>query len=73
MILQSAPNMGPPFPKLVAKNLVFGRSFPVEPYFSGTATGWSAGATRYEWVFSRRGVVRMDRLRSKQSMGQGLL
>ena len=24
MILQSGPNMGPPFPKLFAKNLVFG-------------------------------------------------
>ena len=65
--------MGPPFPKLFAKNLVFGRSFPAEPYFSGTATGWSAGATRYDWALSRRGVVSMDRLRSKQSMGQGLV
>ena len=57
MILQSGPNMGLPFPKLFAKNLVFGRSFPVEPYFSGTAIGWSAGATRYDWALSRRGVV----------------
>ena len=33
VILQSGPNMGPPFPKLFAKNLVFGRSFPAETYF----------------------------------------
>ena len=45
MILQRGPNMGPPFPKLFAKNLVFGRSFPAEPCFSGNATGWSAGAS----------------------------
>ena len=60
-------------PKSVGFTTVFGRSFPAEPYFSGTATGWSAGATRYEWALSRRGVVWMDRLRSKQSMIQGLV
>ena len=51
----------------------FQRTVPAEPYFSGTATGWSAGATQYEWALSRSGVVSMDRLRSKQSMGQGLV
>ena len=60
MVLQSDPNIDPPFPKLFAKNLAFGRSFPVERYFLAPPlddqlarhdmNGCSAGAAQYEWI-----------------------